>query len=892
LALPKVKDGYIAIHGHFYQPPRENPWFEFIETEESAHPFPNWNERITSECYRPNGYARILDGKGKILEILNNYSSISFNFGPTLLPWLEMHFPSVYQKILEADRESLRRFGHGNAMAQVYNHIIMPLASDRDKETEVLWGMADFQKRFHRKPEALWLPETAVNASTLQVLIRYGMEYLILSPFQALRVRPFGGKKWVDVSQGRIDTTRPYRYFIKDSSGKKLSDQFIEIFFYNGIISKEIAFGDLLRDSNSFCNRFAQFYQESKGRPQLIHIATDGETYGHHKKFGEMTLAYALGRGFTLKGFEVINYGAFLKRFPPVHEVEIDEGPKREGTSWSCAHGVRRWKEDCGCSTGGRYGWNQKWRKPLREALDLLRDELSLVFEREGERLFKDVWEARNGYIEVILHRSSERIRSFFEQYGIKDLNEKEKITGLKLLEMQRHALQMYTSCGWFFADLAGLETILILQHAARAIQLAQELTGPEIEKKFLALLSGAESNLPEMGKGDQVYQHWVKPKCVTHEKVVNHFAISSLLDDEGRDKKIFSYGVEKIRYERMEKGACRLVIGQVRVSSEVIPEPKEFLFGLIPSKKAVFQTWVSESNPSTPQPDSRSLSSTRDQAEGLRVDPEQRHFTPPSKVGLGPAEWVKGSLSFETLREKGLESLERGEEEMSKIFTSLLGNQRFTIQDTFKEERQVLFQKLIQRELDEHREIYADLFDRTRRAVEALSREGLEIPFEIRVAAEVTLSDRLFQEIRELNRDFKGTIERRKIDEIVQEAREHGYHLRKEKSLLALNEILMDRMNALQKTTGPDLSRQSELAEEALMLLDLARKWDVEISLEEAQNLMGEILEEYAGDLEQCWWENGTPKLFSPNLIGLAEKLGFNVERFLKIIGSNIDNL
>jgi alpha-amylase/alpha-mannosidase (GH57 family) len=841
LALPKVKDGYIAIHGHFYQPPRENPWFEFNETEESAHPFHDWNERITSECYRPNGYARILDGKGKILEILNNYSSISFNFGPTLLPWLEMHFPSVYQKILEADRESLKRFGHGNAMAQVYNHVIMPLASDRDKETEVLWGMADFQKRFHRKPEALWLPETAVNASTLQVLIRYGMEYLILSPFQALRVRPFGGKKWVDVSQGRIDTTRPYRYFIKDSSGKKLSDQFIDIFFYNGIISKEIAFGDLLRDGNAFCNRFAQFYQESKERPQLIHIATDGETYGHHKKFGEMALAYALDKGFTLKGFEVINYGAFLKRFPPVHEVEIDEGPKREGTSWSCAHGVGRWKEDCGCSTGGRYGWNQKWRKPLREALDLLRDELSLVFEKEGERLFKDVWEARNGYIEVILHRSSERTRSFFEKYGMKDLNEKEKITGLKLLEMQRHALQMYTSCGWFFADLAGLETILILQHAARAIQLAQELTGPEIEKKFLALLSEAESNLPEMGKGDQVYQHWVKPKCVTHEKVVNHFAISSLLDDGGKGKKIFSYGVEKIRYERMEKGACWLVIGQVRVFSEIIPEPKEFLFGLIPSKKAVVQTWVSE---------------------------------------------FKGSLSFETLREKGLESLERGEEEMSKIFTSLLGNQPFTIQDTFKEERQILFQKLIQKEVDEHCQIYAELFDKTKQVVEALSREGLEIPYEIRVAAEVTLSNRLFQEINELKRDFKATKEKGEIDRIIEEAKEHGYHLRKEESLSVLNEILMEKMNALQKSKGSDLSWQGEQIEEVMTFLDLMKKCSFEISLEEAQNLMGQLLDECVGGLEKCWWEDGTTRPFPPNLITLAEKLGFNVERFSKITG------
>jgi alpha-amylase/alpha-mannosidase (GH57 family) len=839
-----MKDAYVAIHGHFYQPPRENPWLEIIETEESAYPFHDWNERIALECYRPNAHARILDGKGKILEIINNYSPINFNFGPTLLPWLEKHFLSVYQKILAADHESLRRFGHGNAIAQVYDHIIMPLANERDKETEVLWGMADFEERFHRKPEALWLPETAVNYATLRVLVKHGMRYLILSPYQALRVRPFGGKKWTDVSQGRIDTTRPYRCFIKDASGKKLLDQYIDLFFYNGIISKEVAFGDLLKDGTLFSNRFVQFRQESMGRPQLIHIATDGETYGHHKKFGDMALAFALDKGFPAKGFEVINYGAFLKRFPPVYEVEIDEGPKGEGTSWSCAHGVGRWKEDCGCSTGGKPGWNQKWRKPLREALDLLRDELSLVFEREGEKIFQDVWKARNGYIEVILHRSPEGIKNFFDQYGANGLDQERRIKGLRLLEMQRHALQMYTSCGWFFADLAGIETILIIQHAARAVQLAEELTGREIEKKFVEHLSEAKSNLPEMGRGDQVYERLVRPKWVSPEKVVNHFAISSLFDGGDGEKKIFSYQVEKIHYERMEKEENLLVMGQMRVTSEIIPEPKEFIYGLIPSTKEVFRTWVSE---------------------------------------------VKESLSFDTLREKGLEYLGSGEEEIAKFLTSSLGDHIFTIQDTFKEERQAIFQKLIQKEFDEHCQIYADLFDKTKQAVEALSREGLEIPFEIRVAAEVTLSDRLFREIKELERDFRGTIERRKIDEIVEEAKEHGYHLRREKSLFALNEMLMERMNLLQKSKGADLSRKSELAEEVMTLLELAKKWGFEISLEESQNLIGQILEECVGDLEKCWWENGTPKLFSPNLITLAEKLGFNVERYSKITGPGI---
>jgi len=836
-----MKDAFVAIHGHFYQPSRENPWLETIETEESAHPFHDWNERIALECYRPNAHARILDGKGKILGIINNYSSISFNFGPTLFPWLEKHFPSVYQKILEADRESLRRFGHGNAMAQVYNHIIMPLAIDRDKETEVLWGMADFEKRFHRKPEALWLPETAVNYATLRVLLKYGMHYLILSPFQALRVRSLGGKKWTDVSQGRIDTTRPYRCFIQDASGKKLLDQSIDIFFYNGIIAKEIAFGDLLKDGNSFCNRFVQFYQESKERPQLIHIATDGETYGHHMKFGEMALAYALDKGFPTRGLELINYGSFLKRFPPVHEVEIDEGPKGEGTSWSCAHGVGRWKEDCGCSTGGKPGWNQKWRKPLREALDVLRNELSQVFEKEGGKIFQDVWEARNGYVEVILNRSPEGIKNFFDRYGAKSLDQKGRIKGLKLLEIQRHALQMYTSCGWFFNDLAGIETIIVLQHAARAIQLAEELTGGEIEKQFVRHLSEAESNLPGVEKGDQVYERLVKPKRVTPENMVNHFAITSLLDSGDKEKKIYSYRVEKIHYEMMEKEEDLLVIGQVRVTSEIIPEPKEFLFGLIPSKKEVFRAWVLE---------------------------------------------MKGGIDFNTLKEKGQESFGKGKKEIIKVLTSLLGNHVLTMRDTFKEERQAIFQKLIQKEFDEHCHIYADLFDRTKQAVEALSREGLEIPYEIRVAAEVTLSDRLFQEIKELRRDFRGAIERKEIDRIIEEAKEHGYHLTGEKSLFVLNEILMERMNGLQDGKSPDLSRQSELAEEVLTLLDLAKKWDFEISLEEAQNLMGEILEECAGGLEKCWWENGTPKLFSPNLITLAEKLGFNVERFSKITG------
>lgn len=839
-----MKDLFVTIHGHFYQPPRENPWIEAIETEEGAHPFHDWNERIAFECYRPNAYARIVDGRNKILDIQNNYASISFNFGPTLLSWLEARYPSVYQRVLEADRESLKRYGHGNAMAQVYNHIIMPLANERDKETEVLWGVADFEKRFRRRPEAMWLPETAANYDTLRVLVKYGMRYLILSPFQALRVRPFERKKWTDVSHGKIDTTQPYRCFIKDPSGKERTDQFIDVFFYEGTISREVSFGDLLRDGNVFCEQFLKVSQISKKKPQLIHIATDGETYGHHKKFGDMALAFALKEGLPSRGFEIINYGAFLKRFPPVYEVEIDEGPRGEGTSWSCIHGVGRWKEDCGCSTGGKEGWDQKWRAPLREALDFLRDELISVYEKEGEKIFKDVWEARNGYIEVILDRSAERIKSFFEAFGVKGLDEKGRIRGLKLLEMERHALLMYTSCGWFFADLSGLETVQILKYASRAIHLAEELTGLGVEEKFIQRLSEAKSNLPEMGNGGQVYRNLVKPLSVTLEKIVNDFAISSFVTGEEKGKKIFSYRTEVPKYEKMRKDDRFLVLGQVRVTSDIIPEAKEFLFGLVPSEKDIFRTWVSECD---------------------------------------------GGILFDVLKERSTEGFTKDGQELEKVLTSLLGSRILTFRDVPKEERQILFQRLIEKDLNEHLRIYAELYDRSKRIVEALAREGFMIPYEIRVAAEVTLSHQLLKAVKDLANDLRGALSRGDIDHIIDEANRLGYHLRKEETIRALKEMLKERIGSLRGLKEiPERGGQEEQIEELILFLDGVERWGLDVPKEEAQDAMHEMLKEYVLALEESWWGEGKGKPFSPKLIPLAEKLGFNVGKFSKVVDVN----
>jgi alpha-amylase/alpha-mannosidase (GH57 family) len=838
---------FVAIHGHFYQPPRENPWLEVIEREESARPAHDWNERIAFECYRPNAHARIVDGSGRILDIVNNYASISFNFGPTLLPYLEKKFPSIYQRILDADRQSVKQFGHGNAIGQVYNHIILPLASDRDKETEVIWGIADFEKRFHRKPEALWLPETAVNYATLRVLAKHGIAYLMLSPFQASRMKPFGATRWTDVSGGRIDSTQAYRCFLKDHSGKKVPDHFIDLFFYDGAISKDVSFGDLLTDGNTFCDRFLKAFQPGTERPQLVHIATDGETYGHHKKFGDMALAYALHSGFSSRGMEVINHGAYLKRFPPACEVEIDEGIHGEGTSWSCAHGVGRWKEDCGCSTGAMPGWNQEWRKPLREALNFLRDELSLVFERGGKGIFQDVWEARNGYIQIVLDRFPSGMDQFFSRHGGKGLPEKERMKGLKLLEMQRHALQMFTSCGWFFSDLAGIEALIVLQHAARAIQLAEELGGKKIEEGFLQLLSKGESNLPEMGDGRQIYNRFVKPKRVTFHQIVNHYALSSIFDDGEKEKKVFSFRVERLNYEKLERDGLLVALGDVNVTPETLPETKEFCFGLASSSREIYRTWAGEKTE---------------------------------------------SLRFDVMRERCLERMEEGEDALGQAFSTILGERFLTLRDTFKEGRGAVLQGLLQTEIQEHCRNYAELFDKTRQTIRLLAKEGLEIPYEIRVAAEVTLRDRFLREVRSLREDFRGTMARGEMGRIIEEAKGFGFYLEKEEAIEVLNQVLREKMETIRKVMGGCLFGTTEKmdlgegkAEEVIALLDLAEKRDLNLwqGKEEAQNALNSILDEYGWNLEKAWWGEGIARPLPRQFDLLAEKLGFNMGRFSK---------
>lgn len=492
----------LIIHGHFYQPPRENPWTGVIDRQPSAYPYHDWNERIHDECYGPNAFAHIIGANNTIENTVNNYANISFNFGPTLLSWLEPHHPVTYKRILDADRESLHQHGgHGNAIAQAYGHAILPLSNERDRLTQVLWGAADFRRRFGREPEALWLPETAANTETLDLLIEQGLRYVILAPSQAQRFRAPGGD-WQIASDERIDSSRAYKYMHRDRSERSIA-----VFFYDGPLSRGIAFEKVLSSSQVLIGRFKRAARDG----HLVNVATDGETYGHHFKFGDLALAHALTIEAKEQGFWLTNYGEFLDHQPPEFEVEMSNGPEGEGTSWSCAHGVGRWIRDCGCHTGGDPGWNQKWRGPLRAAFDFLRDDAARQFESLGAELLADPWAARNAYIELILDQGRSR-EQFLRREGKDLLSPADQMRALTLLEIQRNALLMYTSCGWFFSELSGIETLQVLRYAARVLELSDELGLPSPRARFLEMMAEARSNIREFGSGADLYLRFAEP--------------------------------------------------------------------------------------------------------------------------------------------------------------------------------------------------------------------------------------------------------------------------------------------------------------------------------------------------------------------------------------------
>ncbi len=555
----------VIIHGHFYQPPRENPWTGRIERQESAAPYHDWNERVAAECYTPNARSRVLDHQGRILEVVNNYAHLSYNFGPTLLCWLEEHLPDTYARILAADAASAARLGAGGAMAQVYNHVIMPLADPRDRKTQIRWGLADFEARFGRPARGMWLAETAVNDAVLEDLAAAGLEFTILAPSQAELIRAPGEAAWREVADGSIPTGRAYRW-----TGRRGE---LALLFYDAGLSRAVAFEGLLRNADDMAQRLAaaglRCAEQSPDGGGLVCVATDGESYGHHAPMGDMCLAYLAAREAERRGLALTNPAAYLAAHPPRWQVQLKAGQAKLGTAWSCAHGTGRWRRDCGCTTGGPPSWNQAWREPLRQAFDLLRQRMDPLFEQRASRLLDDPWAARDDYIEVLLGRTVGAAERFLDRHARRPLDEAERAEVFRLLEMQHHGMLMYTSCGWFFADLSGIETVQDLAYFARAAQLGELAAGHPISADSLDALGRARSNLPEMGSGVDLLARFVRPAMLSPAKVAAHLGIRALLEQRPARDRLYAFRARSHDERRAEHDGLRAFTGRLTTRAE-----------------------------------------------------------------------------------------------------------------------------------------------------------------------------------------------------------------------------------------------------------------------------------------------------------------------------------
>lgn len=813
-------DRFLCIHGHFYQPPRENPWLEAIEIQDSAFPYHDWNERITAECYAPNCASRNLDGQGRILGIISNYARISFNFGPTLLSWMERFSPDTYRAILEADRQSMVwRSGHGAALAQVYNHVIMPLATLTDKRTQVRWGIGDFQHRFRRFPEGMWLAETAADTETLEVLAEEGIRFTILAPRQAARVRRIGAEKWKDVGGSRIDPSRPY--LCRLPSGRS-----IILFFYDGPISQAVAFEKLLDSGERFVARLLSGYSPYRHHTQLLHIATDGETYGHHHTFGEMALGYALDQIERNGLARLTNYGEFLELHPPTHEVRIVENG-----SWSCVHGIERWRNDCGCNSGGNSGWNQRWRRPLREALDWLREELALCFERETSGFLRDPWDARDDYIRVMLDRSEESVAAFLNRHSRRPLDEGETATLLRLLEMQRHSLLMYTSCGWFFDDLSGLETVQILQYAGRAVQLAEKQRCQAIRDAFLERLALAASNLSEWGNGADMYARCVEPARIDLIRVGAHYAVSSVFEEYGEETEIFSYRILREELHVLPAGPMRLVVGKVFIRSSITRS----------SDRVSFCTLY---------------------FGGHALNCGVRSFL--------------GEEAYQAMKNEVIGAFECADfATIIRLMDIHFGMHTYSLRDLFRDEQRHILNLIIAGTLQEFEEKFFTLFENNRRLMGFLRETGMPVPRRFMTTAETALN-------LELQKIFTAdAIHMERLREVVAAVGEWHVVMDDVKLEFIIRRRLEGAMLALLEKP-----EDASLMAVVLQLVEAIAALPIVVNLWQIQNIYVALLRFPLWQRDAGGGPGDEGGVWSRAIMDLGERLNFNVPVLLATLG------
>ena len=468
--------------------------------------------------------------------------------------------PDTHRRIQEADAKTLKRLGHGNAIAQVYNHIIMPLASPEDRITQIRWGIRDFETHFGRKPEAMWLAETAINMDVVVDLIREGIRFTILSPTQAECFRPLDVKnaEWKGCENTDIDTTRPYRIYPVDADGKKICDGYLDVFFYNPWLSSAVGFEHLLRDANVFGKRIQDGFDPNRDEPQLVSIGTDGESYGHHEPFGDMCAAWLFQHYAPEHNMVPVNFGWFLEKFPPKYEVRL-KNVHSEGCAWSCAHGVGRWYRDCGCSTGGGADWNQKWRTPLRDAMNFLKKFADDVFVREMEKISAvSPWDARNLYIDALVKPEEKERKEKFLDKILKDPKDKKaRTTAIRLLEVEKFCMFSFTSCGWFFNDIEGLEPVQNMRYAERALELLRPFLpiNHPLRDQFLSILGRATSN-EHRWSGTEVFVRYAMPdmpvafKLLAERAVVLHLGLEKFEEKSQLDSRLTASVVCSRKFE------------------------------------------------------------------------------------------------------------------------------------------------------------------------------------------------------------------------------------------------------------------------------------------------------------------------------------------------------
>jgi len=951
---------FLVIHGHFYQPPRENPWMQAIPFQESAKPFHDWNERITAQCYQPNTRSRVLDEQGRILHLVNNFAHINFNIGPTLFSWLEKYQPDTYKRILEADRKSHEsNQGHGNAIAQIYNHIILPLANDRDKTTQIIWGKREFQHRFGREPESIWLAETAINLETVKCLIDQGIKYVILSPTQAQRVRKFGDYTWTEVSNNSIAGTQPYRLFLRDEEQETRSveektkkeeipdlepcPKYLDVFFYDGPLSVDISFKHLLRDADTFAGRFSELAAKSSASNVLIHVATDGEVYGHHEPYGEMCLAAAITSKFPSLHVEITNYARYLEMYPPTMEVALKPGRDNdEGTAWSCAHGVGRWYRNCGCSISNNPGWNQEWRTPLRKGFDVLRDGLAELFEQIGGKLLQTPWDARNDYIQCILDPSERTVNMFLDKHAKRPLNEDEQSLVLRLLEAQKYSMYMYTSCAWFFDDISGLEVIQNMRYAARAVQLVEglriascelrssdlEIQNPKSEiQNFETLMldefEKARSNISEFGTGKDIYLKNVKPDVYTPERAANQFLLENFTDRQWSDRQWSDrqrsdrqWSDEKKHHENPSQN--KLWSAQRQIHIYTLHCPEYFTWEHTPEQNSSDQCPIVYSGVIRVRE-----TTTRQEWKML--------FTSLIEQNTYPVSYLKrvqdkAQLSQLTKNLKGFENLS-GLSLPSKLVSFLENNgfKQYDLADVYADDREQLFCMMIQEHVDRTENHIRKIYEESLELLDYLTKMNVQVPAKLKASVEFSLSHQLMIEMEDLHVEdtelHSPALLSSELEKILQLSKIH--HLELDTTLLQdrLSEALTKYLCALSRQflsadreSSGDIQTQPQenslkLLKETIRLLEKAEQFGIVLDKTEVQNITYDILEKTVplylslfkaalntvdlleGDVTNnqrvfyCFFKEYK---FMREYLKLAKRLNFNIERYRDLLLSS----